>query len=95
MRRRVAEEARHRCGYCLALQAIIGMPLHVERIIPPLFNPRTQNWRERFARSADGTEVIGQTPVGRATIVALRLNNEYAVPSRRVWVAAGWHPPAD
>jgi hypothetical protein len=35
------------------------------------------------------------TPVGRATVVALRLNNEYVVPSRRVWGAAGWHPPAD
>jgi 5-methylcytosine-specific restriction endonuclease McrA len=34
MRRRVAEDARHRCGYCLTLQAIIGMPLHVEHIIP-------------------------------------------------------------
>ncbi len=60
-----------------------------------LFNPRTQNWYEHFAWSDDGTEIIGQTAVGRATVVALRLNNEYVVPSRRVWVAAGWHPPAD
>jgi len=60
-----------------------------------LFNPRTQHWHEHFAWSADGTMIIGQTPVGRATVVALRLNNEYVVPSRRVWVAAGWHPPAD
>jgi len=34
MRRRVAEEARYRCGYSLTLQAIIGMPLHIEHIIP-------------------------------------------------------------
>lgn len=60
-----------------------------------LFNPRTQNWHEHFAWSADGTDIIGQTPVGRATVAALHLNNEYVVPSRRVWVAAGWHPAVD
>lgn len=60
-----------------------------------LFNPRMGNWHEHFAWSADGTLIIGKTPVGRATVVALRLNNEYVVPSRRVWAAAGWHPPKD
>jgi hypothetical protein len=61
----------------------------------PLFHPRAQRWEEHFVWSEDGTEIIGQTPVGRATVHALRLNNAYSVPSRRVWVAAGWHPPAD
>lgn len=61
----------------------------------PLYNPRTQNWREHFAWSNDGTLIIGQTPVGRATVLALRFNNEYLVPARRRWVAAGWHPPKD
>ena len=41
----------------------------------PLYNPRTQNWREHFAWSADGTQIVGQTPVGKTTVVALRLNN--------------------
>lgn len=61
----------------------------------PLFNPRTQHWPEHFEWSEAGTHIIGKTAVGRATVVALRLNNEYVVPSRRVWVAAGWHPPID
>lgn len=61
----------------------------------PLYNPRTQNWYEHFAWSEDGTEVIGQTTVGRATTLALQLNNEYITPARRRWVAAGWHPPND
>ncbi len=60
-----------------------------------LFNPRTRSWQEHFAWSKDGTLILGQTPIGRATVKALRLNNEYVVPSRRVWVAAGWHPPED
>ncbi len=61
----------------------------------PLFNPRTQDWHEHFAWSEDGTRILGRTPIGRATVKALRLNNKYVVPSRRAWVAAGWHPPKD
>ena len=34
LRRRVAEAARHRCGYCQTQQAIVGYPLHIEHIIP-------------------------------------------------------------
>jgi len=58
-----------------------------------LFNPRTQNWLEHFVWSKEGVYVVGQTPCGRATVVALRLNNDYIVPARKNWVRAGWHPP--
>lgn len=34
VRQRVAEAARYRCGYCLTQEAIIGMPLELEHIIP-------------------------------------------------------------
>ncbi|MGH9800355.1 MAG: HNH endonuclease [Blastocatellia bacterium] len=61
----------------------------------PLFNPRTQSWGEHFSWNEDGIEIIGQTPVGRATTRALQLNNEYITPARRRWVAAGWHPPIE
>ena len=60
-----------------------------------LFNPQQQRWNEHFTWSADGTRIIGLTGCGRATILALRLNNLIAVMVRREWVAAGWHPPAD
>jgi hypothetical protein len=30
---------------------------------------------------------------GRATVEALRLNNELAVTVRQNWVKADWHPP--
>jgi len=58
-----------------------------------LFNPRLQKWQEHFTWSLEGTEIIGITPHGRATIVALRLNNNLAVIVRKNWVKAGWHPP--
>ena len=58
-----------------------------------LFNPRTQVWGEHFSWRSDGTHILGLTPIGRATVEALRLNNELAVEVRRNWILAGWHPP--
>ena len=60
-----------------------------------LFNPRQQNWREHFTWSADGENIVGLTATGRATVVALRLNNDEIVEARRRWVSVGWHPPTE
>jgi len=60
-----------------------------------LFNPRTQRWTEHFAWSSDGSQIIGLTASGRATVIALRLNNDEIVSARRLWVSVGWHPPRD
>lgn len=131
LRRKVAETAEYRCGYCLTVQEFTAMPMQIEHIIPiaaggtsieenlwlacplcngykgsqvhaidpittervPLFNPRRQRWLDHFYWSTDGTEIIGQTAIGRATVVALKLNNEFLTRARRRWVLAGWHPP--
>ena len=58
-----------------------------------LFDPRRQVWHEHFTWSDDGSRVLGLTPCGRATILALQLNNLIAVMVRDHWTAAGWHPP--
>ena len=63
--------------------------------VVPLFNPRTQRWSEHFTWTPEGDQIIGQTPVGRATIEALQLNRQALVKARRVRVAAGLHPPKD
>jgi len=60
-----------------------------------LFNPRLQGWHEHFSWSENGSMITGQTPVGRATVVALQLNRPTLVLARRAWVAVGWHPPKD
>jgi hypothetical protein len=60
-----------------------------------LFNPRRQRWSRHFAWSDDGIRIIGRTACGRATVLALQLNNPIAVLVRREWVGAGWHPPRD
>ncbi|MBX3002115.1 MAG: HNH endonuclease [Caldilineaceae bacterium] len=62
----------------------------------PLFNPRTQNWFNHFAWSNDGLRIIGLTPTGRATVVALHLDDDPdALFVRSFWVEAGWHPPVN
>jgi HNH endonuclease len=61
----------------------------------PLFNPRTQVWSEHFSWNIDGTEIIGITPIGRATVNTLNLNEEIIVVTRRLWVSVGWFPPED
>lgn len=61
----------------------------------PLFNPRLHRWADHFAWIDDGTRILGQTPSGRATIVALRMNDPLVVRARGLWVSAGWHPPKD
>jgi hypothetical protein len=58
-----------------------------------LYHPRQQQWSAHFAWSAEGTDLIGLTPCGRATISVLALNHLLAVTVRRNWIKAGWHPP--
>lgn len=61
--------------------------------IVPLFHPRNQTWSDHFIWDTSGTRLIGLTAIGRATIVALNMNNEVIVDARRRWVSVGWHPP--
>ncbi|MFN8458650.1 MAG: HNH endonuclease [Anaerolineae bacterium] len=72
---------------------------HIEGVDPQtghqvsLFNPRLDNWIEHFAWDETGTLILGQTPLGRATVAALRMNDPLVVRARALWVSAGWHPP--
>ena len=83
--------ACRRCNEYKGTQTYARDPLTGKRA--RLFNPRTQLWQEHFAWDTTGTEILGLTPSGRATIVALRLNNPEIIVARRLWVAAGWWPP--
>jgi hypothetical protein len=58
-----------------------------------LWNPRRQRWHEHFRWSADGTEIVGRTPRGRATVALLQLNRPELVAARSLWVQVGWWPP--
>ena len=60
-----------------------------------LFHPRRDKWTQHFRWTADCELIEGQTPIGRATVLALELNRPLLVTARRAWVQVGWHPPAD
>jgi hypothetical protein len=53
----------------------------------PLFNPRSDRWDDHFAW--DGPLLVGKTPIGRATIDVLRINQVERVEHRRVLLATG------
>lgn len=133
LRDRVAEAARHRCGYCLSAERVVGARMEIDHIIPrsagglteednlwlacslcndhksdriaatdpltgalvPLFDPRHQVWGGHFRWNAAGDTIVGTTPSGRATVVALALNRASLLVARRLWIEAGWHPPED
>ena len=58
-----------------------------------LFNPRQQVWVDHFEWTSEGDRIVGRTPIGRATVIALQLNRPSLVRARRAWVSVGWHPP--
>ena len=60
-----------------------------------LFNPRRHRWSDHFRWSEDGTQIVGLTDCGRATVETLRMNNPRIVRARRLWASVGWHPPTE
>jgi hypothetical protein len=79
------------CNEFKSNQAKVADPVTGETVL--LFHPRQQNWADHFVWSADGIRLEGKTPVGRATVVALRMNNAVIMAARERWVISGWHPP--
>ncbi|MEH2453438.1 HNH endonuclease [Nostoc sp.] len=58
-----------------------------------LFNPQQQLWGDHFTWSEDGTEILGLTTIGRATISTLKMNRLQLTRVRKMWVKMGDHPP--
>jgi hypothetical protein len=64
----------------------------ITREIVRLFHPRRDVWGDHF-RWQDA-ELAGRTPIGRATIEVLRINDATAVALRRLFLRAGvFHLP--
>ena len=67
----------------------------ITKQLTSLFNPRAQHWQDHFQWSDDGSMIIGLTPYGRATVVALKLNTAQICATRRLWASVGWWPPSE
>ena len=81
------------CNAYKAAQVVALDPESGQRV--RLFDPRRQRWSDHFVWSEDGVRILGKTPCGRATVIALQMNNPVAVMVRTEWAAVGWHPPTD
>lgn len=82
--------ACHSCNEFKGAQVEVQDPQTGQRV--RLFHPGRQLWTEHFRWSEDGTNIIGLTPAGRATVAALNMNHPAIVEARRCWVRVGWHP---
>ncbi|HEY3242492.1 MAG TPA: HNH endonuclease [Phycisphaerae bacterium] len=51
-----------------------------------LFHPHRHRWDEHFRFEPQGAEVLGVTPIGRATAARLQLNHPMHVRARRAWM---------
>ena len=58
--------------------------------IVPLFNPRRQVWAEHFTLNI--SQIVGQTPVGRATARLLTFNAPNRLLERQVLITQGRYP---
>jgi hypothetical protein len=54
-----------------------------------------QRWSAHFVWRGNGDTMDGLTSCGRTTIEALRLNNDWIVQARRLWMLVGLHPPLE
>ena len=63
------------CGHCNRHKGPNLSGIDPEtRAVVRLFNPRQQEWTTHFA--LDGATIIGLTPIGRATVQTLAMNDE-------------------
>ncbi|MBL1137809.1 MAG: HNH endonuclease [Chloroflexi bacterium] len=82
------------CSSCNLSKAVATSAKDPETdTVVPLFNPRINHWYEHFEWSENGLILLGKTPIGRATIERLKMNQERLIRARSNWIEAGNHPP--
>jgi hypothetical protein len=62
----------------------------VTRKLTKLFNPRRHKWERHFRW--DGPYLVGQTAVGRATVIVLAMNDSDVIRVRRSLIDEGLFP---
>ena len=82
LHKRVASQARYRCGYCLSLEAVVGTPMELEHLIPESLGGETEEANLWLAcprcNAHKADRIVARDPdSGRA----VRLFN----PRRQIW----------
>ncbi len=82
LRERLAEQGRHRCGYCLTQEMIVGMPMEVDHLIPVSLGGPTEESNLWLAcpqcNACKGNRIAAQDPETGETV---RLFN----PRTQIW----------
>jgi hypothetical protein len=66
----------------------VAAPDPVDGTVTPLFHPRQHQWSEHIGVSRDGF-CFGTTAIGRATVAALRMNDELPRLARSMQIQFG------
>jgi hypothetical protein len=57
-----------------------------------LFHPREDRWDDHCQVAPESGEMVGRTPIGRATVICLGLNSAAQVAARLQWMRLGLLP---
>jgi hypothetical protein len=57
-----------------------------------LFHPRNDQWEDHFQVAPDSGEILGRTPIGRATVARLEMNSAAQITARQQWMRLGLFP---
>lgn len=87
----VSENLCLACVYCNSFKGanIASIDPHTGKLVQ-LFNPRRHHWRRCFQWA--GPQLVGRTPIGRATIQVLWINNPQALALRQSLIDEGVFP---
>src|SRR5262245_19850370 len=55
-------------------------------VVARLFHPRADRWDDHFQVVPESGELVGCTPIGRATVIRLGLNSAAQVAARLQWM---------
>jgi hypothetical protein len=74
------------CRACNAFKSVRQTGLDPEtQVVCPLFHPRDDLWDNHFTVDLSTNAIIGNTPKGRTTVVALQLNHPLQLQARQHW----------
>ena len=81
------------CRACNLYKAThVSGPDPASEAVVRLFHPREDRWEDHCQVAPESGEMVGRTPIRRATVMRLGLNSAAQVAARRQWIRLGLFP---
>lgn len=89
----VVENLAYACAFCNLYKAahVSGHDPESD-VVVRLFHPREDQWEDHFQITPESGEIVGRTPIGRATVARLGINSAAQVAARQQWMRLGLFP---